>query len=76
MKILTQFHEVASQVPDGVKVTTAIAAPALSFLGLSPEEWTYILSAIVSILFIIEKLPMLFQRIRTVKEWIDAKRKK
>lgn len=64
------------QVPDGVKVTGSLAAPALAFLGISVEDWTYVLSAIVSLMFIIEKLPTIIFRIKTLIRWIDEKRKR
>jgi len=52
------------QVPDGAKVAVSVASPVLSFLGVPLQEWTYVLSAIVSLLFIIEKTPLLIQRIK------------
>lgn len=62
-------------VPDAVKVAGAVTAPALSFLGVTVEDWTFILSAIVSILFIIEKLPMLINRGKSFYQWIRKARK-
>ena len=69
----------AEQIPDGIKVATAVSAPVLTFLGVSVEDWTYILSAIVSLLFIIEKLPVFISRCRAVGQWVKewyAERKK
>lgn len=57
-------------IPDGVKVTGAIMAPALTFLGITVEDWTFILSAVVSVLFIIEKLPMFINRVRAFIRWM------
>lgn len=59
------FH-ISEHVPDGIKVTASLSAPALTVAGVSLEEWTFILSAIVSLLFIIEKLPMLWGRIKKI----------
>ena len=65
------------QVPDTIKVAAAISAPALTFLGISVEQWTFVLSAVVSILFIIEKLPTFIERCRSFMKWIkNVKRKK
>lgn len=64
---MQQFLE---QVPDTVKVAGAISAPMLSILGVSVEEWTYILSIVVSILFIIEKLPVFIKRCKAFYSWI------
>ena len=58
------------QIPDGVKITGAVAAPVLTFLGVSVEQWTFVLSAIVSILFIIEKLPIFIRRCKEAIQWI------
>lgn len=57
-------------IPDTVKVSVSVAAPGLHFLGVSVEQWTFVLSAAVSILFIIEKLPMLISRVKTFIQWI------
>jgi hypothetical protein len=57
------FH-ISEHVPDGIKVTASLSAPALTVAGVPLEEWTFILSAIVSILFIIEKMPMLINRVK------------
>ena len=65
------------QIPDGIKITGAIAAPALTFLGVSVEQWTFVLSAIVSLLFIVEKLPVFIRRCKEAIQWIrDVKRRK
>ena len=58
------------QIPDTLKIGVSVSAPALAFLGVSVEDWTFVLSAIVSILFIIEKMPMLITRIKSLIQWI------
>jgi hypothetical protein len=60
----------SNQVPDGIKVAAAVSAPALTFLGITVEEWTFILSGIVSVFFIIEKFPMFLQRMRQLRQYI------
>lgn len=57
------FH-ISEHIPDGIKVGVSVSAPALTVAGVPLEQWTFILSAIVSILFIIEKLPMLINRVK------------
>lgn len=57
---------ISEHIPDGVKVGVSVSAPALTVAGIPLEEWTFILSAIVSILFILEKLPMLIHRMKNV----------
>lgn len=57
------FH-ISEHIPDGLKVGVSVSAPALTVVGIPLEQWTFILSAIVSLLFIVEKLPMLINRIK------------
>jgi hypothetical protein len=77
MKLSEQLAEMSATVPDTLKVSTAVAAPVLTFLGVSVEQWTFILSAIVSFLFIIEKLPVFIQRCKSFIEWMrDVRREK
>lgn len=54
--------EILENIPDAAKVVTAVSAPALTLFGVSVEQWTFVLSAVVSILFIIEKLPVFIRR--------------
>lgn len=72
---MTIFENYTQHVPDTLKVSTAISAPVLTFLGVSVEQWTFVLSATVSLLFIIEKLPTTIERLKQLKRWIDAKKR-
>lgn len=58
-------------IPDSIKVAVSVT-PSMSymFLGLPLETWTYVLSAVVSIMFIIEKLPIFIQRVKQFYKWI------
>lgn len=49
--------QILEQVPDSVKLTAAAASPVLTFLGIPLQEWVYIASLVMTILFIIEKIP-------------------
>lgn len=64
------MQQYLEQVPDTVKVVGAISAPMLTILGVTVEEWTYILSIVVSILFIIEKLPVFIKRCKAFYSWM------
>ncbi len=64
------------QVPDAVKAGVAVSSPVLALFGYPVEQWGFVLSAIVALLFIVEKLPMFITRLWQLKEWIDAKRQK
>lgn len=62
------------QIPDTAKVAATAAAPALTFLGVEVEQWGYIISAIVGVLFIIEKLPVAAKSIETLINWYKKKK--
>lgn len=70
------LQDTLQQIPDSAKIVVATSSSALTLFGIPVEQWMYIMSAVVSLLFIVEKLPMLFTRVRQLKEWIRAKRKK
>jgi hypothetical protein len=62
------------QVPESAKLSTAIGPAALSILGMPLDQWVYVLSAIVSLLVIVEKLPKVIQSIKSLKDWITGKK--
>jgi len=66
------FQSITQTVPDSVKVVTSVTAPALALFGVTLEEWTLLLSGLVSILFIIEKFPMFLLRMRAFKRWLKS----
>lgn len=66
--------QVLEQIPDTAKVAATAAAPVLTFLGVSVEQWGYVISAIVGLLFIIEKLPVAAKSIETLINWYKKKR--
>lgn len=65
------------QIPDSIKVAGATSPSIMTLFGVPMEQWTYVASAVVSVMFIIEKMPTVIQRIKQLVEWIkDVKRKK
>lgn len=62
------LQESMQQVPDSAKIAIATSTSALSLFGIPVEQWMYLLSAVVSILFIIEKIPVLIERCKQLKE--------
>lgn len=64
--------QVLEQVPDSVKISAALSSSAFTFMGLPVEQWMYILSAIVSILFILEKIPKVIQSMQKTYRWIKG----
>lgn len=64
---------ITENIDDVVKVAVSTYAPVAYWCGLTLEEWTFVLSAVVSVLFIIEKIPGLIQRIVKGYEWIKSK---
>ena len=61
--------QILEQVPDSVKLTAVVTPPVLSFFGIPLQEWVYILSIIMTTLFIIEKIPKAITSLR----WIYRK---
>lgn len=60
-----QIHE---HIPDSVKLAIAAGPPGLYFFGLPVEHWILIMSAIASVLVIIEKIPKALDSILILKE--------
>lgn len=58
------FMQVVEQIPDSVKASVSIPVPVLAFYGVPIEQWVFVLSAILTLLFIIEKLPKAFMSLK------------
>lgn len=66
--------QVLENVPDSLKVAVSVSpGVGTMFLGMTIETWTYVLSATVSIMFIIEKLPIFIERCKQFYNWIKDK---
>lgn len=50
------MNNTVEHIPDSIKVAIASGAPMASLFGLTVEEWSFVLSGIVALLFILEKL--------------------
>ena len=72
--MMNAYQQALENIPDGIKVGTAVSAPVLNLFGVPIEEWTFILSAIVSLLFIIEKLPVFILRCKTFVRWLKERK--
>lgn len=64
--------QILEQVPDSVKISTAVSSSVFTFVGLPVEQWMYILSAVVSILFILEKIPKAIASVQSVYRWLKG----
>ena len=64
------IQESLQQIPDTVKIAVATGSSALTFIGIPVQEWMYILSAIVSLMFVIEKVPVMVERLKQFKRWV------
>lgn len=64
------IQESLQQIPDTVKIAVATGSSALTFLGIPVEQWMYILSAIVSLMFVIEKMPIVWERMKQLKRFL------
>lgn len=69
------MHSVTENASDTIKIALSASAPVLTVFGISLDQWTYILSAIVSIFFLIEKSPVVIRRIITFKNWLKRKKR-
>ncbi len=63
-----KVQHIVETVPDSVKVVAAGAAPMASLFGLTAEEWSFVLSSIVAILFIVEKLYKFYRAVKNGRE--------
>lgn len=52
---------------DFVKMTSATAPAGLTVLGYPIDDWAYVVSITVGLLFIIEKLPAVLDSIKELK---------
>ena len=57
-------------VTDNAKITVSFLAPGLTILGIPVQEWTYVLSGIVSLLLIVEKSPIVLRNLKVFVQWI------
>ena len=62
------------KVPDSAKVLGATGSTTLTLMGVPVEQWMYVASAIVSVLFIIEKMPITIQRCKQFINWVKGLR--
>lgn len=53
---IEKVQHITETVPDSAKVMVAAASPMASLFGMTVEEWSFVLSGIVALLFILEKL--------------------
>lgn len=70
---IEKVQHIAETVPDSVKVVAAGAAPMASLFGLTAEEWSFVLSSVVALLFILEKIYKFYRMVKNgSKEGIDS----
>ena len=64
-----QHSDYLESIPDSAKLLAAGVPPMASVLGLTVEEWSFVLSGVLALMFIVEKL------YRFLK-WAKQKKKK
>lgn len=62
--------KILEDIPDSIKLAGATTPSALTLFGFPMEQWTYVASAIVSVMFIIEKLPNVIKNIKTFINYV------
>ena len=68
MDLIHKTQHVVEAIPDSAKVIATAAAPMASLFGLTVEEWSFVLSGIVALLFILEKLYRFYKWVRDEPE--------
>lgn len=68
MEFIKQTQHVVETIPDSAKVVVAAASPMASLFGLTVEEWSFVLSGIVALLFILEKLYRFYKWVKDEPE--------
>lgn len=68
-------HQILEQIPDVIKVGAAVSPSVLTLFGIPVDQLAWILSIIVSCLFIVEKTPTVVKRIKSFFTWISSKLK-
>jgi hypothetical protein len=68
-------QQILEQIPDAVKVGVTLSPTVLTLFGIPVDQLAWILSMIVSCLFIIEKAPTTYKRIKSFLAWIKSKLK-
>lgn len=68
MEIVKHTQHVMETIPDSAKVVVAAASPMASLFGLTVEEWSFVLSGAVALLFILEKLYRFYRWARNEPE--------
>lgn len=66
--------DIYERIPEAAKVGTALGPAALTLMGIPLDQWLLILSAVVSLLIIVEKLPKAIHAIKNIVEWVRGKR--
>lgn len=51
------MYAILEKIPDSTKITTAAIAPVLNLFGMPLDQWVLILSILLTLLFIVEKIP-------------------
>ena len=64
------MRELVESVPDSLKVGASVAPAALTLFGVGLQDWVYITSAFVSLMFMIEKMPIVIKRIKEFGSWV------
>jgi hypothetical protein len=55
---------------DSLKLGVSIAPATLTFFGVGLQDWVYITSALVAVMVMIEKAPIVINRVKTLYRWI------
>ena len=65
--------QIMEQIPDGIKIGASIAPTTLAFFSIPVDQWAWVFSIIVSLLFMIEKAPIVYVRVKSLIKVIRNK---
>lgn len=57
---------------DSLKLGVSIAPATLTLFGVGLQDWVYITSALVAVMVMIEKAPVVISRIKSLVQWIKS----
>lgn len=67
---------ITEQIPDSVKLASVTTPSIMTLWGIPVEQWMYVASAIVSVMFVIEKAPIVVRNIKTFIRWAKSVKSK
>lgn len=62
--------QILEHIPDSLKIAASTGPSVVTLFGIPMEQWTYVASAVVSVMFVIEKMPVMIKRLKEFYAWM------